>query len=188
MRLRSYFSCTLIATLLLFVAPGATLAQGDEPSLTSLPYVAIEGGNMFVKARINGTEVTLLLDTGAESTLITEKTARRLKLKTSARKQATSPSVHPLVKLPPTKIVTADVFEMGELRYEDVPLVVYDQKRTVAFRDQPMDGILGMNVLFYFALALDPVKEQFTLILSGNLTPATLQRLGFGDVKPQPML
>ena len=191
MRLRLFLSCVRIATLLLLfsVAPDATLAQEAEPTVFfKLDYTPLESGSPTVKVRVNDQELTFLLDTGAEATFLLDATVRRLKLPLQREKVApkTMTDAERLTFKPLTAKVEVKRFQMGDQLFEDISMAVVE-KIPSAIRKLKIDGFLGMSLLEQYAIVLDPASRQFTFVFPGDLTPATLQRLGFDDVKPQPM-
>src|SRR5208337_4662908 len=100
-------------------------------------------GRPLVDAEVNGDPVRLIVDTGAETTLLTSAAAERLGV------PATGTTVHSLA--------------IGELVLRNLPVVVdSDSENSGPSLGKVADGILGLDVLSHFDVDLDMPNGRIT--------------------------
>jgi predicted aspartyl protease len=141
--------------------PGAGAAWGGC-SLIRLAVMPLEmhGDLLFVRGTIGGTPVFLLVDTGAERTLLTEAAVDRLHL-TRDYQHATrtygigSSTASWDAQLP-------DGLTLGGTRFpvEDVTVGRFDMMR---FAGDAADGLLGADILLAFDIDLDVPNHRLTV-------------------------
>lgn len=135
--------------------PTAHLASAPRPAPTSYTVPLRRDGNaMLVDALLGGTVPTrLLLDTGAEFTVISSVAARRLALNTLHAvviplRSASGIFLAPLLKVPSIAV--------GEAAVQDVEVIVHDAT-------PGLDGLLGMSFLDHFLVTINPSDERLML-------------------------
>jgi clan AA aspartic protease (TIGR02281 family) len=157
----------------------------ERPGLLAVDLVPIEfrGTAPLVTVRVNGSPVTLVLDTGASLTSINTEPAARAGLVPSrgsfhSRRRAAGGHTNyvPLVR--------AKTLTVGAYTVEDIDVGVYD----VTPGWQGVDGLLGTDFLRFFRVALDRDARRLRLepgrpgtaevaALAGATNPAQLRRL-----------
>lgn len=139
------------------------VAMPPGGSTRSSVTVGLAGAHMLVPVTINGLPpVNLLLDTGADLTVIRPAALRRLGvlIPSTAPKVTSSVVGGAMLSLP---FVRLDSLRVGELGVFDIDVVAFD-----AVPNAPaVDGLLGANFLNHFRVAVDRNARQLTLEVSG---------------------
>ena len=145
---------------------GRLVPPPSGASRTSAP-IQLAGSSALVGAVVNGSPVTLLVDTGASMTILSPRATARLGITVPA----TAPKILTTVvgggtfAMPYVRVASLRV---GELTVEAIDVGVYD-----ALPRAPLiDGLLGANFLNHFRVTLDRQDRQLTLEASGAATPA----------------
>ncbi|MEJ0016592.1 MAG: retropepsin-like aspartic protease [Acetobacteraceae bacterium] len=140
---------------------GARRADGTCP-LIRLAEIPLEARSnmLFVQAKIGTEPVTLLLDTGAERTLLTEAAVNRLQLPRDYQHATRtfgigSPTAAWDAKLP-------DGLVLGTTRFP-VDSVTVGQFAINQIAGGPADGLLGADILLAFDLDLDLPANHITV-------------------------
>ena len=120
---------------------------------TKIPFSP--GSPVLVQARINGIgPVTLLLDTGAEATLISPAVLSRLGLSPGTAPPITLKGVTGMGQ---AGRVWVDQIEVGETRVGPLLIAVYEADLKKA------DGLLGRDFLSHLKVTIDPKEKVVTL-------------------------
>ncbi len=136
---------------------GALQTCGIRP-FAEVP-VAISRATPLVQAQINGTPVTLLLDTGAERVLLTQEAVQRLGLAVDPRRTFTESGAGGSFT---SAAALVRNFEFAGLAIPDHPVsaLPYALPANV---DQRVDGLLGVTVLGAFDIDMDMPGRKMTL-------------------------
>jgi predicted aspartyl protease len=122
--------------------------------------------HVFLKAKINGKVMRMLLDTGASKTVV-DKTFVETKLKTSKVKDSNNPtsSLHATVST--SSIMTAKSIEIGTVKIENYVVAVLDLTHVNQTYDsvkcKPIQGILGSDILVDKNAVIDYSKKTMKL-------------------------
>ena len=138
-------------------AGGALRTCGIRP-FAEVP-VAVSQNTPLVQARINGNQVTLLLDTGAERVLLTQDAVRRLGLTIDPSRTFTESGAGGSFSSFAAQVRD---FEFAGLTIPDHPVSVLPYALP-ANASEPVDGLLGVTVLSAFDIDLDLSKRKMTL-------------------------
>jgi predicted aspartyl protease len=127
-------------------------ARGQTGSAT-IPFVA--GQPIIVAAQINGAgPVTLVLDTGADRTMVAPAALLRIGIAASGTTRA---EVRGVTGTTQADIVWVDSLEVGGARAGPLAIVAHDAELTEA------DGLLGRDFLSLFSVAIDSRASVVTL-------------------------
>jgi hypothetical protein len=116
--------------------------------------IHFSGRSVIVPVTFNhAVTANLVLDTGAAMTMITDKLAANLRL----------PSIgsNVLVGIGGTvlaQVARVDSVKVGDAEIADMPISIHDP-----FRNPSFEGLLGMDFLGRFQVAVDPVKKLLIL-------------------------
>ena len=126
-------------------------------SRTSAP-IQLAGSIPVVDAAVNGSPVTLLVDTGASMTILSPRAMERLRVAVPA----TAPKILTTVVGGSTfamPYVRVSSLRVGEFSVEDIDVGVHD-----ALPQAPtVDGLLGANFLNHFKVTVDRDRRRLTL-------------------------
>jgi len=154
-------SCCRILGLVLLVlltrcAPGVTYC--DLHMVAQMP-LGMQDNLLVVPAGINGRWVRLIVDTGAERTIIAETTAERLGLPNDARYTTRSMGVGGATTTPD---VTVDRLVLGGVHFplERVAVGTFKLESESGLN---ADGLLGADILLAFDLDIDLPDGKLTL-------------------------
>lgn len=112
-----------------------------------------------VPARINGHHALLLLDTGAQGTVLTQRAANRLGVHEDPRQSVSASGIGGST----TQLnVTLDQLTLGSVELRGVHAGVLQQDLPSA-GSVPVDGLLGMSVLDRYDLELDTAAQKAVL-------------------------
>jgi predicted aspartyl protease len=114
-------------------------------------------GLIFLQAKINGSApMTFLFDSGAEETILTPATARKLGIKGGPVRQTT---------VGPAQSAVANSIDVGGSELKNVPVVICDppQAQMLKHVGQHYDGILGRSFFNKFKITLDYRTKQIKL-------------------------
>lgn len=145
------------ATLLPYAkSPPAPLEPLTSPApkgKAEIPFVS--GSPVLVNARINGFgPVTLVLDTGAERTLISPSVLSRLGI---SREPATRVQIRGVTGTAKGDAIWVESVEVGDAKVGPLLVVVHDSKLKGA------EGLLGRDFLGHFNITIDPQEQKVTL-------------------------
>jgi predicted aspartyl protease len=165
-----------IIALLLILGLGACSTPSDDFDFTTcgvrprvvLPIDVVQ--NLpIVHGRINNAPASFILDTGAESVVLTSDAVRQLSLKSDPHEIMTTYGAGGQQRRFPA---TLHDMELGSLPVPDhlVPVLPTPLPVTGA---PDLDGLLGVTILSTFELELDFPRRQMTLY-AGRLCPAAV--------------
>ena len=144
--------------------PGGSCAlvrQADMPIQT-------RNNLIFVPARFNGQSATLVLDTGAERTILTEAAVSRLHLRRDLRQASSTVGVGGVSA---TYDARPDDFAIGAFRLP-ADTVSVGAFSLPAFGDIQPDGLLGADILLAFDLDIDLPDGHLTIYRARPCTDA----------------
>jgi clan AA aspartic protease (TIGR02281 family) len=118
-----------------------------------IPYTA--GGPLVVDALINGTPVRLMLDTGADRTLISPAAMARAGIDVSS---GTPVQVRGVTGEAMASLVSVPRLDLAGTRVGPVVVVVH------TITGQSTDGLLGRDVLDAFTLTMDSAGQRAVLV------------------------
>ncbi len=149
-----------LAPLLLLAVALCGCASQDRCALVQLAQAKLQTGNrlMVVTAGINGQWVRMLVDTGAERTLLTETAVKRLGL---GRDLHQTRSIG-IGGMSASWDASVPGIVLGETRFPLERVAVGRFEITTSF-EQPIDGLLGADILLAFDLDIDQPAGQLTL-------------------------
>ena len=122
------------------------------PAGTVIPYT---GGPLIVDAAINGVALRLLVDTGAERTLITHAAMARVGIDVSA---GTPVQIRGVTGEAAATLVSVPRLDVAGARIGPLAVIVH----TIA--GQNVDGLLGRDVLDGFTVTVDAAAHRATLV------------------------
>ena len=134
-------------------APVPELPAPARTGTAIIPFVA--GRPIVVTARINGTgPVALVLDTGAERTMVSPAALARIGTPAPALYQV---EVRGVTGATRADVVSVDSLEVGNARVGPLAIVAHDADLPEA------DGLLGRDFLSLFSVAIDARASVVTL-------------------------
>jgi predicted aspartyl protease len=151
----------IVSLVLCFVAGCAAQPPGPEACnlvrLADVPVVSRDN-LLFVKAGINGQWVTLLVDTGAERTVLTQAAVARLQLPHDRRVTRTMGIGGPSANW--DAMLTSFVLGGLSLPVDHLPVANFKGE---AGNGPPIDGLLGADVLLAYDVDLDVPEQRMAL-------------------------
>jgi hypothetical protein len=128
-------------------------APAMRAGATTIPFVA--GAPILVAARLNGVgPITLVLDTGAERTMVAPAALARLGLPLPSIRQAEIRGVTGTAR---AEVVWLESLEIGGARAGPLGIVAHDAELPLA------DGLLGRDFLSLFSVTIDTRASVVTL-------------------------
>ncbi len=125
---------------------GSILTEAEEITLKRDPG----SGGYLVKGRINGKDVTFLVDTGASYVTMSKVQASALKIKPGNKEIQISTAT----KIETAYQVTLDTVSVGGIELQNIPAIITKHK-------YPEDPLLGMSFLQH--VEINQGNEQMTL-------------------------
>ena len=153
------------ATLL--SAPQARPALPPDPS-APVTLGVTPGAPITVEARLNGVSLTLIVDTGADRTVISPEAIERAGL---AGQPERTVQVVGVTGAATARLVTLPLLDVAGARIGPLPVVVYTLPATFLAAGSggspagTVDGLLGRDVLDAFTLSVDAASGRATLTL-----------------------
>jgi predicted aspartyl protease len=154
---------SILAVVLFFAGqlPAASKTPKAAPPLSDrfelLPLTRSWQNQLLVRARINGKPAVLMVDSGAPATLISLKRRSDFHLEGVAANSGLPTSV--LVNGVADKLAIVHSLRLGALNIVDMPVVLTDvgspQRVAKMVREEAIDGILGVDVLFATKAVMD---------------------------------
>ena len=125
-----------------------------SPRVARIPFTP--GAPILVSARINGGEaVTLILDTGADRTMVAPQALWRLGISTANAPRAEIRGVTGAVQ---GDVVRVASLEVGEAKVGPLRIIAHDADLKKA------DGLLGRDFLEHFTVTIDSRELVVTLV------------------------
>ena len=166
-----YYTADLSAIPLAF-RDGATLLSAPQarpaPALDTNAPVSLRvtpGAPITVEARLNGIPLTLIVDTGADRTVISPAAVERAGF---AGQAGQSIQVVGVTGTATATLVTLPLLDVAGARIGPLPVIVYTLPATLPGGEgaaAPIDGLLGRDVLDAFTLSIDTASGRATLTL-----------------------
>jgi hypothetical protein len=133
--------------------PVASPVVPSSTAITKIPYTP--GSPIFVNASIGGAgSVTLVLDTGADRTMVSPAALGRLGIGVADGSPAQIKGVTGTTQ---GSVVQVASVEVGQARVGPLRIVVHDADLRKA------DGLLGRDFLEHFTVTIDSKEQQVTL-------------------------
>ncbi len=149
------------------VSPGRLALPAGGPTRISVP-TQISGGRPIVEVTVNESHrATLLVDTGASTTLLSPAVAERVGISppVSSMKQISTVVGGKTITYPLARVRS---LRIGDFAVEEIDVGVYD-----AFPNAPsVQGILGATFLNHFRVTVDQAVRQLTLEVIGRPSAA----------------
>lgn len=168
-------------------APPAANAPETPPYQSSTIAMSPSNwGSPLVQVKLNDkTTATFLVDTALNTSFLTKAFATNLGLTGSP---AVDPNGKPYFTLGKqlNEVMVANM-AIGDMTIPNVPFLILDDDKLFSMTHQSLDGIVGTNLLQFFAVAFDFPKHQFTLAYPGTLSTAAIKQLGFDTATTVPL-
>jgi hypothetical protein len=134
-------------------APAETARETPARAATTIPF--IPGAPILVDARINGAgPLRLILDTGADRTMVAPEALRRLGVATA---EAARGEIRGVTGAAPVEVVRVNSIEVGQAAFGPLVIIAHDADLTAA------DGLLGRDFLAAFTVTIDAAAGVVTL-------------------------
>jgi clan AA aspartic protease (TIGR02281 family) len=137
----------------------ALLSEIDRLSLVKASFPLVkQSAHYLIDAQLNNHQITLLIDTGASISVLSEWFFEKKESQFNAEfvRHATIDTAGGRVEAP---IYRFENFAIGEYRVRDIEFVVM----ALSQNNSASQGLLGMNFLKNFAFNLDQDKQQLIL-------------------------
>jgi aspartyl protease/uncharacterized protein DUF4124 len=120
---------------------------------TRIPYTA--GNPILVRATIGGTgPLTLILDTGADRTMVAPQALSRLGISTA---NATRAEIRGVTGVDHADVVQVSSLEIGDAKAGPLRIIAHEA-------DLKADGLLGRDFLEHFTVTIDSREQVVTLV------------------------
>jgi len=155
--MKSWFCAALSAVAVL-----ATPMRAEECKplklLASIPLSTSEDGRrLYVPVQVNGQNKRLLLDTGAETSMLSEDVVKALGLATRAAPLRTYDLTGSYVET-----LATTPLKLGRIAFDRVEFMVSSRLNDLDAPD--VVGLLGANLLGKFDVSIDPVNKKLDLL------------------------
>jgi len=166
-------------------SPPAAVSTPARASYT-FPFTSLFYGAPVVQAKINDTvTATFLVDTGSSTNAISQSLVDKLCLKPQITTQIIVPS---LLGGKQATFVSPEKVLVGSLTLQGGAYIVTPTKELGLMTGGAVDGIIGMEMLRYFAVDLDFARHQMTLWFPNGLADDAVKQAGFSDAFTVPLI
>ena len=177
---------TLVVTVRTPHGPSGTLTAGTVPPIT-VAYGGVVGGPIVVPVRLNDHATGhFLVLTNSDLSQVSSAFAASLSLTPEPMMEGGKPY---FVNGQPAASVPLDRMTLGEapgVEFRGVSLPAVDLTALSKQVGQPIDGILGADLLSRVAAGIDGPRRQVTFWNHGNLTAAERIKAGYGAAAEVP--
>lgn len=139
-------------------APPASVVEEGADGMT-VPWAA--GAPVVVRARLNGVPLALMLDTGADRTLISPDALARAGLSAADGVPVWLTGVTGSV---PATLLTVPYLDVAGVRVGPLPVVVHAMPPAEEEGRAALDGLLGRDLLEAFTITVDPASGRTRLV------------------------
>ena len=169
----------LSGSFVLLASRSVEAADSNSASHVSytFPYTPLTYGAPVVQVKINDSVTgNFLIDTGSSANLITDALVDKLGLKPQPIAQGKTPF---LLDGKPASSVSSLNLQIGSLKLNGGVYFVIKAKSLSSFMKQPIDGIISMQILRYFALDIDFAHHKITMWFPNALPEDVVKQAGF---------
>lgn len=168
-----------VALCLVLLSPGAQAQsdelrallgapiQSDHPGAIADVPIELRYGKHFLTAEINGETGQFIFDTGSP-TILSAELASRLGLEFIGENTGTDANGNRVTM----NFVRLDELQLGEVRFHDVPVLVYDFSGLNIGSCLIGDGVIGSEILPGYAWQIDTGAGQLRIAASAEEWPA----------------
>lgn len=142
------------------VVPPAGSASGCEPTAIARLPIEVRGRLLTVPVSVNGQEIRLIVDSGAERTSLSEKVAGRLHLPRDMSRIRSSTGLGGTVT---SADAVVSNFTLGNVRLPPIERVAIGKFGFDTDATPLADGLLGADILLAFDLDIDVPGKALTL-------------------------
>ena len=152
--------------IILFASLASISPTWASASLTTLPF-RLTGSHIFIEVRVNGSEpMQFIFDTGAASTVINQRQAKKLKLSSDGFTPIRSRKGPSLAYYSRNSQL-----HMGELRVEKVRVVHLPLDHIQRALGKHVDGIIGQDLLKHYVVQINYDTQTIALYDPQEFTP-----------------
>lgn len=141
----------------------AAPVQSDHPGAIADVLIELRFGKLFLTAEINGEAGEFIFDTGSP-TILSAELAIRLGLEFIGENTGTDANGNRLTM----NFVRLDELQLGEVRFYDVPVLVYDFSGLDSGSCLIGDGVIGSEILPGYAWQIDTGAGQLRIAASAE--------------------
>lgn len=162
-RMRLHLTLASASTLVaLTLINGSALAACQPAPVATLPLISPE--RPVIHAQINGAAVIMMVDTGAQVSIVTPETAARIGLPKDPQHSAHLMTING-GRAVPNALVDTLTFPGVALTHLSLPMMA------LRGRARGQDGIVGADILLAFDLDIDTLHQHLTLYQPGSCKP-----------------
>jgi predicted aspartyl protease len=174
---------SLVAALILSVAPQLHAAGAKALQYESLPLIRSAQNHLLVRAEINGKPALLGVDTGAPVSAVALNRRAHFGLAPISGKSSIPARLS--INGAFNSVAIARNLRLGALNLVDEPMVLVDLGGVRSKRDE-IDGILGADILFPTKAIMD-CQRQLLILKMNPSVPGTVPGFDFSGFRRIPM-
>ena len=128
----------------------------------TLPMHVNEKGLFVLEGvEINGASLDFVIDTGATQSAIFQSALSKTGLKVTNQEER---MVHGMIKSQSRSVLTLSEMKLGPLQYNQKPIIVLDNPKSIFGEAKEYDGLIGMDILAGYNLIISPSTQELKLI------------------------